>query len=73
MKRNLTFKLFKGTFIIVVGMVAFSYLHARASRTDASLNNNASVNGENQTEGCKAQSPFVLWESLTRNLLISKR
>jgi hypothetical protein len=67
-----------GTFIVVVGMVAFSYLHARASRQDASPNNNtpvndASANCENQPEGCKSQSPFVLWESLTRNLLISRR
>jgi hypothetical protein len=48
--------------------MAFSYAHARASRKD-----DPTTNGEGKCEGSKSQSPFVLWESLTHNLLISKR
>jgi hypothetical protein len=68
MKRSLTLRLFMGTLVIVFGMIAFSYAHARSSRQD-----NPATNGEGKCEAGKSQSPFVLWESLTRNLLISRR
>jgi hypothetical protein len=68
MKRNLTIRLFTATLIIIASMVVFSYAHARASRQD-----DPATNGEGKCDGSKCQSPFVLWESLTHNLLISKR
>ncbi len=66
MKRNLTFRLFMGTMIIVIGMIVFSYTHSRASRQDDPA---AATEGKCDS---KCQSPFVLWESLTHNLLISR-
>jgi hypothetical protein len=68
MKRNLTLRLFVGTMIVIAGMIIFSFSHARASRQD-----DPGINSEGKCEGSKSQSPFVLWESLTHNLLISKR
>lgn len=68
MNRNLTIRLLFGSLIIAAGLVVFSYAHARASRRDS-----PATNCENQCDGGKSQSPFVLWESLAHNLLISKR
>ena len=68
MKRNLTLRLIMGTLIIILMTVAFSFVHARASRQDDSAAGN-----EGKCECSKCQTPFVLWESLTRNLLISSR
>jgi hypothetical protein len=65
-KRNLTIRLLMGTLAIAIGLIVFSYTHARASRQD-----DPATNGEGKCEG-KSQSPFVLWESITHNLLISK-
>ena len=66
MKRNLTFRLFMGTMIILFGMIALSYTHLRTSRqVDPAAGNEGKCDS-------KCQSPFVLWESLTHNLLISK-
>jgi hypothetical protein len=62
--RNLTIRLFLATMVIAAGLIVFSYAHARASREDA-----PATNGEGKCEGAKSQSPFVLWESLTHNLL----
>jgi hypothetical protein len=67
MKRNLTLRLFMGTMIIVIGMIVFSYSHAHASRQD-----DPAAGNEGKCDS-KCQSPFVLWESLTHNLLISRR
>lgn len=68
MNRNLTIRFFLGTLVIVIGLIVFSYAHVRASRQD-----DPATNGEGKCEGTKSQSPFVLWESLTHNFLISKR
>jgi hypothetical protein len=65
--RSLTIRLLLGTLVIVTGLVIFSYTHARASRQV-----DPSTNGEGKCECSKSQSPFVLWESLAHNLLISK-
>ncbi|HTR31226.1 MAG TPA: hypothetical protein VMH27_18270 [Puia sp.] len=66
MKRNLVFRLFMGTLIILFGLIALSYTHSRASRQD-----DPAAANEGKCDS-KCQSPFVLWESLTHNLLISK-
>ena len=66
MKRNLTFRLFMGTTIFVAGMIVFSFAHARTARQiDPAATNEGKCDS-------KCQSPFVLWESLTHNLLISR-
>ena len=67
MKRNLTLRLFMGTVVIILGTIVFSYAHARASRQD-----DPAANNEGKCECSKCQTPFVLWESLTHNLLISR-
>jgi hypothetical protein len=56
-----------GTLAIAIGLIVFSYAHARASRQD-----DPATNGEGKCEGSKCQSPFVLWESITHNLLTGK-
>jgi hypothetical protein len=66
--RNLTIRLFLGTLVIAVALIVFSYARVQASRQD-----DPATNGEGKCEGTKSQSPFVLWESLTHNFLISKR
>jgi hypothetical protein len=53
--------------VIAVGLIVFTYVYARSSRQ-----NDPATNGEGKCEGSKSQSPFVLWESLTHNFLISK-
>jgi hypothetical protein len=67
MKRNLTIRLLMCTLVIAIGLIVFSYAHARASRQD-----DPATNGEGKCEAGKSQSPFVLWESLTHNFLIGK-
>jgi hypothetical protein len=68
MKRSLTIKLILGSLAIAACLVVFFDAHARASRPD-----DPTTNGEGKCEGDKSESQFVLWESLTHNLLISKR
>lgn len=67
MKRNLTIRLLMCTLVIAIGLIVFSYARARASRQD-----DPATNGEGKCEAGKSQSPFVLWESITHNLLISR-
>jgi hypothetical protein len=65
MKRNLTIRLFFGILVVAVSLVLFSYARARVSREEEP---------NSETGKCgKAQSEFILWQSLTHNLLISKR
>ena len=67
MKRNLTLRLLMAALIVTFGTIIFSYAHARSTRQeDAS-------GSEGKGECTKCQTPFVLWESLTHNLLISRR
>jgi hypothetical protein len=66
--RNLTIRLLLASLVIAAGLVIFSFTYIRASHSD-----NPATNGEGKCEDSKSQSPFVLWESLTHNLLISKR
>lgn len=57
------------TLAVAFGLIVFSYARTRASHSGDELNSN----GEGKCEGSKTQSQFVLWETLTHNLLISKR
>jgi hypothetical protein len=65
MKRNLTIRLFIGILVVAVSLVLFSYARARVSGEEEP---------NSETGKCgKAQSEFILWQSLTHNLLISRR
>lgn len=66
MKRNLTLRLLMAALIVTVGTIAFSYAHARSTRQ------NDATGSEGKCECSKCQTPFVLWESLTHNLLINR-
>ena len=70
MKRDLTSlrpRIIVATLVVAIGMIVFSYAHARTARRD-----DPAAGGEGKCGSVKCQSPFVLWESLTHNLLISK-
>ncbi len=66
MKRNLTLRLLMAALIVMFGTIVFSYAHARSSRLDDP------AGSEGKCESGKCQTPFVLWGSLTHNLLISR-
>ncbi len=64
MKRSLTIRLFIGTLVVALSLIFFSYVHARTSRQEE-------PNGETgKCESGNTQSEFILWESLTHNLLV---
>ena len=63
MKRSLTIRLFIGTLVVALSFLFFSYVHVRVEKEDNS-------NGEGGKCGCKTQTEYILWESLTRNLLV---
>jgi hypothetical protein len=65
MQRNLTIRLFIGVLAIAFSLILFSYARARVSREEE-------PNGETGKCG-KAQTEFILWQSLTHNLLIGRR
>ena len=71
MKRILNIRLFPKLLIvalaIVVGMAVFSFVRARNTRSD-----DPNANGEGKCEGSRSQSQFVLWETLTHNLLAAQ-
>jgi hypothetical protein len=63
MKRNMTIRLLIGILVVSLSMILFSYARSRASRAEE-------PNGE--MEKCssgKAQTEYILWETLTHNLL----
>ena len=67
MSRNKYIRLFVLFLVVSVSLVLFSYVRSRASNTD-----------ENNCEGSKCPSgktktEVILWESLTHNLLVTKR
>jgi hypothetical protein len=66
MKRNITLRLLIGILVVSLSMILFSYAHSRVSRAEE-------PNGE--TDKCssgKAQTEYILWETLTHNLLTVK-
>ncbi|HXD76848.1 MAG TPA: hypothetical protein VN616_03520 [Puia sp.] len=71
MKRIWTIRLFPRLLIvslaIILSMAVFSFMHPRTTCSD-----DANTNGEGKCEGGHSQSQFVLWETLTHNLLASQ-
>lgn len=71
MKRIWTIRFFPRLLIaslaIILGMTVFSFVRARSTRSD-----DANANGEGKCEGSRSQSQFVLWETLTHNLLATE-
>ena len=64
MTRNTTIRLFFGILVVALSFILFSYAHARASKEDDS-------NGEGgKCRAGKTQTEYILWESLTHNLLV---
>lgn len=71
MKRNLFIRLFFAVLVTSLSLLLFSYAH---SRTSASRSKDEERNCESGKCGSgKHQTEYILWESITRNLLIVKR
>jgi hypothetical protein len=68
MKRKLYIRLSILTLAISLSLMLFSYVRARASRQDEPTTNECG----NKCPNKKAQTEYILWESITRNLLMVK-
>jgi len=67
MKRNKYIRLFVLVLVIAISLGLFSYVRARSTKTeDPNCEGSKCPNG-------KAKSEYILWESLTHNLLVSNR
>ena len=67
MQRKLLIRLSALVLACSVSLMLFSYVRARASRQD-------DPNNECGNKCCKkAQTEYILWESITHNLLLIKR
>jgi hypothetical protein len=67
MIRNKYIRLFVLLLVVSVSLVLFSYVRGRASSSeDNNCEGSKCPNGKTRTE-------YILWESLTRNLLVSNR
>jgi hypothetical protein len=69
MKRKLYIRLSVLVLAVSLSLVLVSYVRARASRIDDPSSNECG----NKCESKKAHTEYILWESLTRNLLIIRR
>jgi hypothetical protein len=64
MTRSITIRFFIGILVVALSFILFSYAHTRASKEDDS-------NGEGgKCRAGKTQTEYILWESLTHNLLV---
>lgn len=68
MNRKLYIRLSILTLAISLSLMLFSYARARSSRHDDPTTNECG----NKCDGKKAQTEYILWESITRNLLLIK-
>jgi hypothetical protein len=68
MKRKLYIRLSILVLAVSLGLLLVSYARARSSRSDDPTTNECG----NKCEGKKAQTEYILWESITRNLLMVK-
>ncbi len=68
MKRNLYLRLFIVVLVASGSILLFSYVHARTSRTEEPCNESG-----NHCPSGKSKTEYILWESLTHNLLVSNR
>ncbi|HXB07504.1 MAG TPA: hypothetical protein VNW04_10320 [Puia sp.] len=67
MTRNKYIRLFVLSLVVCISLVLFSYVRGRSSSTDdPNCEGSKCPNGKTKTE-------FILWESLTHNLLVSNR
>jgi len=69
MKTKTYIRLFFLTLIVAISFLFFSYSH----RTSADMNDKSSDCGSGKCEQKKAQTEFIIWESLSRNLLSASR
>ena len=63
MKRQLYLRLFIVVLVTGASVLLFSYVRARNSRADEPCNEGG------KCPGSKAKTEYILWESLTHNLL----
>lgn len=66
MKRQHYLRLFIVVLVTGVSVLLFSYVRARNSRSEEPCNEGGKCNGG------KAKTEYILWESLTHNLLAAK-
>jgi hypothetical protein len=65
MMRSLTIRLLIVIFVVAASFLFFSYIHVRAAKED-----NSNGEGGKCGSGKTHQTEYILWESLTRNLLV---
>ena len=69
MKSKLYIRISLFVLALSVSLMLFSYVRVKASRQDDPNNPNNECSGKCEK---KAQTEFILWESITRNLLMIK-
>ncbi|MBS1663553.1 MAG: hypothetical protein JST68_21100 [Bacteroidetes bacterium] len=69
MKQRVYIRLSLLVLAVTLSFSLFSYVRARSSRQEDPTTNECG----NKCEGKKTQTEYILWESITRNLLIIKR
>ena len=67
MQRKVIIRLSALILAVSVSLMLFSYVRARASKNDDPNNECGNKCGK------KAQTEYILWESITHNLLLVKR
>jgi len=67
MRRKTYIRLFLLILVTSTSLILFSYSHKRSDSTDTERSSECGKSCDK-----KAQSEFILWESLTRNLLSTK-
>jgi hypothetical protein len=68
MKSKLYIRLSAVVLAISLSLMLVSYVRAHSARQDEPATNECG----NKCEGKKAQTEYILWESITRNLLMVK-
>ncbi len=68
MKPQLYIRLFIVVLVTCGSILLFSYVHARTARAEDPCNEGGGKCGQG-----KARTEYILWESLTHNLLVSNR
>lgn len=64
MTRSITIRFFIGVLVVALSVILLSYVRTKAAKEDDS-------NGEGgKCRAGKTQTEYILWESLTHNLLV---
>ena len=72
MKRSLYFRLFVVVLVASASFLLLSYVHSRTARTeDQNCESGKCPSGQDPSG--RARTEYILWESLTHNLLTANR